>query len=167
MSEKIKKTLFPSTEIMGSFLSHQCSSNDFLRKEVEKDVKAAMLMHSNVNLQNITVNLVENNKNNLALTLPYYDFLDNKRAFEITDDAILETVTGGEIIITIAAIAGSVGVGVGLGVAGASLATASGFTAAAVAIGAAVIAAPTVAGVVATTAVAGAIGGGISHTRGK
>ncbi len=150
---------------MGSFLSHQCSSNDFLRKEVEKDVKAAMLMHSNVNLQNITVNLVENNKNNLALTLPYYDFLDNKQAFEITDDTILETISGGEIIITIAAIAGSVGVG--LGVAGASLATASGFTAAAVAIGAAVIAAPTVAGVVATTAVAGAIGGGISHAQGK
>ncbi len=149
--------LFPSTEVVSSFLSYECERNDKFRKSVEADVKSAILAITNIDFRYTAINIVENTESDIALVLPYYTALEKLEATIIPDENL--HAVGGEIMVAVLSAFGAIGYMLGIGAAGA--ATLTGFTASAVIAGAAVVAVPiaATATIVGASATAAAIAG--------
>ncbi len=149
--------LFPSTEVVSSFLSYECEKNAEFRASVEADVKATILAVTNIDFKYTAINLVENTESDVALVLPYYTALESLEATTIPDENL--NAIGGEIMVAVLSAFGAIGYMLGIGAAGA--ATLTGFTASAVIAGAAVVAVPiaTTAAIVGAGATTAAIAG--------
>lgn len=146
-------SLFPSTEIMLSFLSHECSKNASLLADVEKDAKATIFTWTNFDFKETDIVVVKNTKTEMALVLPYYTQIDTASALWVADDEL--NAVGGEILAAALGVLGYIGATLGIGAA-VGTATISGFSTAAVLAGAAVVAAP-IAGMAAVVGGAGTI----------
>ncbi len=154
------KTIYPTTEIMTSFLSTECKNNESLNNNIKANPAEAILALTNLDMGDIDVHIVENNDNEVNIALPYYEQIESLTA-EILSDANIGDISAGEILASLAFVFGSIGAALGFG---ATIITASagvtGFTGAAVAAGVGFTAAAVGATVAATGAVAG-IGAGV------
>ncbi len=155
----MKNSLFPSTEIISSFLSFACKRDASLLKAVEKDVKSTIFSISNIDFANTEIQIVKNTETDVALILPYYSELDNTQAVKIPDDEM--NIIGGEIVITVLGTLGAIGSAIGIGSFVGGLG-AIGYTTSAIIAGALVVATP-----VLVTAGLTAIGTGVGVTVGN
>lgn len=149
------KSVYPVNEIIGSFVSTEVTSEDLSSfKSAPHDYLQANM---NINYEG-DITVVENSDSEIHLALPYYAMVGTLSAIELTP-AMLERVSGGEIVITLAAVAGA---GIGFAVGGSLLGLTAGSLGAATIIGAGIGAG------VATTVSAISIGVGISeHKKAK
>ncbi len=130
--------MFPTTELATAFLSQLCSQEASLHQKAKTDIKETLITNTNVDLENIDVNIVENTSQDINLSLPYYSVLDTASAKAIFDEE-LSKVRGGEILLSLAVFFGGIGATF-LGIGAFSISTASGFTLGAVALGAGITA---------------------------
>ncbi len=154
------KTIFPTTEVMTSFLSSACENDEALKNAMKADPANTLLAIANLNLGDINMHIVENSADQVNISLPYYDQIEKIKS-EILPDATIAEVSAGEILASLAFVFGSIGAALGFGatiITGAAGVT--GFTGAAVAAGVGFTAAAVGATVAATGAVAG-IGAGV------
>lgn len=100
-----------TTEIGGSYLSHSISSENY--NELLANPASYIKAHFNVELPNTQVKTVQNQNNEVNITLPYYSQLDRTASAAMTEDD-LETVAGGEILISLAVLTASAGVTAGI-----------------------------------------------------
>ncbi len=101
--------LFAANEIMGAALTVNMSKTDTLA--FASDPKSFISSSLNLDTGDISVSVVENDSATLHLALPYYTDLERLSA-GVLKDADIDDVAGGEIIISILAIAGAIGGGV-------------------------------------------------------
>ncbi len=149
------KSVYPVNEIIGSFTSTELTAEDLvLFKSNPNDYLQANM---GVNYKG-GITIVENSDSEVHLALPYYSVVSTMSALELTPE-MLDQVSGGEIVITLSALAGA---GIGFAVGGSLLGLTAGSLGAATIIGAGIGAG------VATTAASIAVGVGISeHKKAK
>ena len=146
------KTVYPVNEIVGSFASTEIAAEDFGSfKSSPNDYLRSTL---NINYEG-EITIVENSDSEIHLALPYYDIVGTMSAIELTPE-MLDQVAGGEIVITLCALAGA---GIGFAIGGAALGLTGASLAAATIVGAGVGA-----GIATTVAAVGA-GVGISERK--
>ncbi len=107
-----KATLCATTEIVSAVAYHNI--DDKYKNDLITNPKELILNELNIDLSDIDINIVENNNENVNLSLPYYSQVETLKAGELSEED-LEQVTGGEIFFVL--LPASIGAAVGAGAA--------------------------------------------------
>ncbi len=118
MTNKKNNKVVATNEILGATLTANMSKSDIL--SFEKDPRSFIASSLKADTGDVSLSMVENSDGLVNLALPYYSQLDGTSARVLSDDAI-DSVSGGELLISLTTLAIGAGVcsvaGVG-GVAG-------------------------------------------------
>ncbi len=148
-----KRDVFASTEIVGALLTRNMNSAEAL--SFEDDAISYVSSSLNVDVRNVSLSVVRNEGDSVNLILPYYSAIDNFSA-QVMDEVDMDSVAGGEIIISLAIFGGVIGGTAIAAVASVGVAAATAIT----------VTAGVAAGAVAAGAVAGAVVGGVAGYKG-
>lgn len=96
--------LFPSTEIVGAILTHQSNSHEL--NDFANDPHSMLASNFNLDFSNIEFNIVNNTANDVNLGLPFYTEVETIQA-ELLKDERLQNISGGEIIIALILMGGT------------------------------------------------------------
>ncbi len=107
-----KATLCATTEIVSTIAYHNIE--DKYKNDLIKNPKEFILKELNIDLSNIDINIVENDNENVNLSLPYYSQVETLKAGALSEED-LENITGGEILFVL--LPASIGAAVGAGAA--------------------------------------------------